>query len=112
MDQPATTDAGGERAAAPLLAEPPIRVLVVDDEPDVGRLTMRMIAADGAKVEVENDPNRALQRLDDADRHWDVIVLDVGMPGIRGVDLLHHHPALGHLSTVLMPPADRTAATP
>src|SRR5436853_6071671 len=102
MDQPATSDAGAERVTPAPHAEPAIRVLVVDDEPDVGRLTMRMIAADGATVEVENDPQRALKRLDDADRHWDVIVLDVGMPGISGVDLLHHHRSLGHLSTVLM----------
>jgi two-component system response regulator HydG len=107
----AATEVGGARSAPVEDAEPPIRVLVVDDEPDVGRLTMRMIAADGAKVEVENDPARARERLVDADRNWDVIVLDVGMPEISGVDLLHHHRALGHLSAVIMLTGDRTAGT-
>ena len=107
----AATEGGATRSAPVPEGDAPIRVLVVDDEPDVGRLTMRMIAADGAKVEVENDPARARQRLDDADRHWDVIVLDVGMPEISGVDLLHHHRALGHLSAVIMLTGDRTAGT-
>src|SRR5687767_373844 len=89
-------------AAAPVAADAsmgqPIRVLVVDDEPDIGRLTMRLLAADGANVEVESDPARAMRRLDDADLHWDVIVLDIGMPGVSGVELLRHHVALGHSS--------------
>jgi two-component system response regulator HydG len=89
----------------------PIRVLVVDDEPDIGRLTMRLLAADGASVEVESDPARAMQRLDDADRHWDVIVLDIGMPGVSGIELLRHHVALGHSSTVIMLSGDRSAGT-
>src|SRR5215213_4191504 len=99
--EPVVASGSGEPASSET-ADPPIRVLVVDDEPEIGRLTMRMLAAEGARVEVENDPARAHQRLDDADRHWDVIVMDVGMPGISGVELLHHHRALGHLSTVVM----------
>jgi two-component system response regulator HydG len=92
-------------------ATQPIRVLVIDDEPDIGRLTMRMLVADGAAVEVESDPARAQRRLDDADRHWDVIVMDVGLPGISGVELLHHHIALGHSATVIMLTGDRSAGT-
>src|SRR5688500_9024779 len=110
MTEPVVSEPRGAAAAEP--GEPPVRVLVVDDEPDVGRLTMRLLVADGAQVEVENDPSRALRRFeDDGDRDLDVIVMDVGMPGISGVDLLRQHTARGLSSAVVMLTGDRTAGT-
>jgi len=106
--------AGEATGAAPVegaAADAPIRVLVVDDEPNIGRLTMRLLASDGAAVEVEHDPARALARLEEADRFWDVIILDVSMPGVSGLELLHHHIALGHTATVIMLTGDRSAGT-
>jgi DNA-binding NtrC family response regulator len=104
--EPVATEARAERGRDP--AEPPIRVLVVDDEPEVGRLTMRLLVADGAQVELEHDPERALSQLD---QDLDVIVLDVGMPGISGVELLHQHRARGLTSAVVMLTGDGTAGT-
>ena len=109
MTGPVTGEGRRERTAAP--AEDGIRVLVVDDEPEVGRLTMRLLVADGARVEVENDPARALARFDAGDADLDVIVMDVGMPGISGVELLHQHRARGLSSAVVMLTGDRSAGT-
>ena len=95
--------------AAPEATVP--RVLVVDDEPEIGRLTMRLIAADGASVEFESDPARALQRMSAPEADWDVVVLDVSMPGMTGLEVLQHHRALGLPSTVIMLTGDRTAGT-
>lgn len=65
-----------------------VRVLVVDDENDfretiVKRLNARKLVADGAASGV-----KALQILEDKD--FDVIVLDVKMPDMDGIETLRH----------------------
>ncbi len=62
------------------------RVLIVDDEDDfretiVKRLKSRKIAAEGAK-----DGIKALELIDKTE--FDVIVLDVKMPGMDGIETL------------------------
>jgi DNA-binding NtrC family response regulator len=61
-------------------------VLVVDDDAGVvdwlvEELSQRGFAADG-----ESAPTRALERI--ADRRYDVVVSDVEMPGMRGIELI------------------------
>jgi DNA-binding NtrC family response regulator len=83
------------------------RVLFVDDEEElvqtvVERLNIRGIEARGATSGIE-----ALSRIDQRD--YDVVIVDVRMPGIGGLDVLrqlrHSHPDLkvillsGHGST-------------
>jgi DNA-binding response OmpR family regulator len=63
-----------------------LRVLVVDDEVElvqtlIERLQLRGIDAEGATTGSE-----AMERLEG--REFDVVVLDVKMPGIDGLDLL------------------------
>ena len=65
-----------------------LRVLIVDDEDDfretiVKRLNARKILAEGAASGV-----KALKVLEDKD--FDVIVLDVKMPGMDGIETLRH----------------------
>jgi DNA-binding NtrC family response regulator len=65
-----------------------LRVLIVDDEDDfretiVKRLNARKILAEGAASGV-----KALQVLEDKD--FDVIVLDVKMPEMDGIETLRH----------------------
>lgn len=65
-----------------------LRVLIVDDEDDfretiVKRLNARKILAEGAASGV-----KALQVLEDKD--FDVIVLDVKMPDMDGIETLRH----------------------
>lgn len=65
-----------------------LRVLIVDDEDDfretiVKRLNARKILAEGAASGV-----KALQLLENKD--YDVIVLDVKMPDMDGIEALRH----------------------
>lgn len=61
------------------------RVLVVDDDPLQLSVVESILRSGGFTVRTLNDPMRLLE-LDDAFRP-DVLVLDVHMPGVSGVDL-------------------------
>ncbi len=77
-DKPAGTH--GAPATIPLRDE---RVLIIDDEPTLGRLLVRMLRP--RSVQFESDPHRALQRV--RDEPFDVILCDLMMPGLSGPKL-------------------------
>jgi len=63
------------------------KVLVIDDEPDIGRLLEFELKNCGFEVYVESDPIKALDRVVTLD--LDFIVSDIKMPNLSGYDLLH-----------------------
>jgi two-component system, OmpR family, KDP operon response regulator KdpE len=62
------------------------RVLVVDDEPQIRRALSINLRARGYDVDLAPDGERALDLA--ARKHPDVVVLDLGLPGIDGVDVI------------------------
>ena len=62
------------------------RILVVDDEQIVLELTVRVLERAGYDVVPVSAPERALELVDAGD--LDLVVSDVVMPGLSGVDLL------------------------
>jgi len=62
------------------------QVLIVEDDARVGRALRRVLRAAGFEAEHEDDPERALERLREAP--VEVIITDVRMPGIDGIELL------------------------
>ena len=62
------------------------RVLVVDDEPQIRRALGINLRARGYDVDLAPDGERALDMA--ARHHPDVVVLDLGLPGIDGVDVI------------------------
>jgi two-component system KDP operon response regulator KdpE len=62
------------------------RVLVVDDEPQIRRALSINLQARGYEVEVAPDGEHALEVA--ARKHPDVVVLDLGLPGIDGVEVI------------------------
>jgi two-component system KDP operon response regulator KdpE len=62
------------------------RVLVVDDEPQIRRALGINLRARGYEVDLAPDGERALEVA--ARNHPDVVVLDLGLPGIDGVDVI------------------------
>ena len=62
------------------------RVLVVDDEPQIRRALAINLRARGYEVDVAASGEEALQRA--AGRVPDVVVLDLGLPGIDGVEVI------------------------
>ncbi len=71
-----------------------IRLLLVDDEADAREVGQVALATLGAQVETANSAQEALQRL----RHerFDVLVSDVGMPGMNGLSLIRAVRELPH----------------
>ena len=63
-----------------------LRVMIVDDEPIVGRRLKPALEKRGLEVEAYTDPLQALARLDAGD--LDVVVSDVKMHGLDGISLL------------------------
>jgi len=64
----------------------PIRVLVVDDEPETLRAVIRILRAKGLEVDAARNGNEALERLDKG--RVDVMLVDLVMPGMSGLELL------------------------
>lgn len=63
------------------------RVLVVDDEPGMLEVCADTLATlPNVEVATEPDSRVAAERL--APEHWDLLITDVRMPGLGGVDLL------------------------
>jgi EAL domain-containing protein (putative c-di-GMP-specific phosphodiesterase class I) len=77
-------------------------VLLVDDDEDVLFTLEALLAEAGHRVESARDGREAAGRLDEADR-FDVIVSDIGMPGMDGLQLLQEVRARGvDLPVILM----------
>ena len=63
------------------------RILVVDDEPQLLRALGTNLAARGYTVDLAPTGEAALVLA--ARKHPDLVVLDLGLPGIDGVDVIH-----------------------
>lgn len=64
----------------------PIRVLLVDDEPDLTSLVERALQYEGWEVDVACDGREALHKISTGDH--DVLVLDIMLPDIDGMQVL------------------------
>jgi len=88
---------------------PRSRILVVDDEKSI-RLTVRAILQDqGYEVEIASDAAEAQALL--AHGGWDVVVTDIVLPGVSGVDLLKTIRAASPEVEVIMMTGEPTAET-
>ena len=65
-----------------------LEVLLLDDEPIVGKRLKPALAKIGCNVEVFEDPREALERIDQKD--FDIVVTDVRMDEIDGIEILEH----------------------
>ncbi|WP_406319326.1 response regulator [Streptosporangium sp. NBC_01639] len=63
------------------------RILVVDDEPQILRALRINLLARHYEVAVAEDGAAALRKA--ADWHPDLVVLDLGLPDIDGIDVIH-----------------------
>jgi two-component system KDP operon response regulator KdpE len=63
-----------------------VRVLVVDDEPQIRRALGTNLRARGYVVDLAADGEEGLRQA--ADHHPDVVVLDLGLPGIDGIEVI------------------------
>jgi putative two-component system response regulator len=78
-----------------------VNILVVDDEPHIAELLQRIVASGGYSCTKASDGETALQELRDG-KEIHLILTDVVMPGMSGVDLLTAVKALFPTTAVLM----------
>ena len=65
-----------------------VRVMILDDEPIVGKRLEPALAKHGFEVEVFTDPTKALARFDE--QEFDIVVTDLRMEGVDGIEILEH----------------------
>jgi two-component system response regulator HydG len=84
--------------------------MVLEDDPDVAKAISRKLGADGHDAELQSEPHPVLARLDSGE-DWDVVLLDVGLPGMSGIDVLHRFREANSLASIIMLTGDNTATT-
>ena len=77
-----------------------VRVLIVDDDETLTSLLAEYLRTEGYLVHTEADPARAVgEALSDA---YDIVVLDVMMPGVSGLDILRQLRAQSTLPILML----------
>lgn len=66
----------------------PTRILVVDDEKDFVEMLSLRLEETGEKVTVAYDGRECLDILAQKSKEIDVVILDIRMPGMDGIDVL------------------------
>lgn len=69
------------------MAEPLPRLLIVEDDPTIAGNLFTFFAARGFEVDAAYDGRTALHRL--AVESFEIVILDVGLPAIDGLAVLH-----------------------
>jgi CheY-like chemotaxis protein len=81
-----------DKMAAPVSEErtddDKLRIMILDDEPIVGKRLMPALSKHGFEVEVFEDPRNALARLEE--QAFDIVVTDVRMEEVDGIQVLEH----------------------
>ena len=84
------------------------RVLIVDDERSV-RESLRMILKKQCEIDVAEDGRSALQKL--SSNGYDLLLLDIIMPGVDGLEVLEKAVGLAQEPQVIMLTATKTVKT-
>jgi CheY-like chemotaxis protein len=92
VELPIVTKAEQLRLAEPSAVKPKrvtkARVLVVDDEPIVQQYLTEVLGEEGHEVEIVDNGDDAMDKLGSKD--YDVILLDIKLPGISGIEIYKH----------------------
>ena len=81
-------------------AEPALRCLVADDEPQIGALVREVLSREGYAVDVVLDGGEAARRL--ADAEYALVVSDVRMPHKTGVEVVRELRAAGRATPAIL----------
>ena len=104
MAAPAGRPRSAEMPAMPDADLPALRgrVLVVDDEAEVRNLVARTLRKAGAEVVEASDGAEALARLQEASDPFGLVVTDLTMPGLGGLELAKAMEDMGCPSKILL----------
>lgn len=85
------------------------RILIVDDDRALRHVLAELLKAAGHTVDQTADGRDALNRVDSD--LYDIVLLDVGLPGVNGLDVLAHARAAASPPIVIVMTADDTPET-
>jgi len=91
VTEPVTENLEAEGSEAPVVSGQPkkkLEVMVVDDEPIVGKRLKPALTKYGYDVEVFDNPLKAMSRFDE--KKFDVVVTDLRMDDFNGINVLEH----------------------
>ncbi len=77
-----------------------MRILFAEDEPALRKVTVKRLKAEGFGVDGCRDGREALDYLDSTD--YDVVILDIMMPGIDGLTVLRTLRSRGNTAPVML----------
>jgi two-component system OmpR family response regulator len=77
-----------------------VRLLVVEDEPDLAATLRKSLVEEGFAVDVVSDGQDALWQASSI--AYDVVILDLMLPGLSGIDILRNLRAAGNRVPVLV----------
>lgn len=78
------------------------RILVVDDDPTYRFLITTRLTREGYQVLMASDGREVLSWLRSAEQRPDLILLDLLMPQVSGLEVLDHLRAAGHRVPVIL----------
>jgi len=76
------------------------RILVVEDDPDVRHLLLRLLEREAYEVVEATDALSAMEQLGRGDP--DLVLLDVGLPGVDGMELLGRIRGRGDVPVIML----------
>jgi len=76
--------------------ESPTRILVIDDDADILNLFSDFLKKEGYGVTSFLDPLKALEEIHRRPQRYSIIITDVRMPGISGIELIRRIRKINH----------------
>jgi phosphate regulon transcriptional regulator PhoB len=79
------------------------KILIVDDEPDIVQLISYNLKKEGFHIATARDGEEALKKVREG--HLDLIILDLMLPGIHGMELcriLRNNPKTAHVPIIML----------
>jgi DNA-binding NtrC family response regulator len=80
--------------------EDKLKILILDDEPIVGKRLGPALTKMGSEVEVYEDPHKVLQRIQE--KTFDIVVTDIRMEDIDGIEILERVKSRSDHTKVIM----------
>lgn len=75
-------------------------ILILDDEPIVGERLKQALEKEGHQVEIFINPHLALERV--SEKTFDIVVTDIRMDDINGIEILERVRAMSERTKVVM----------